>query len=84
MRLRDDQKKTKVMEAQPRENAGVEQGEVNDELDWFEYLGSVVFDDGDVRKEVTIRNGKAGAVFSKNLKLCDNRGVSRKNKKTIV
>ena len=50
MRREIDKRKTKVMSVQPREDVRIELGgEVIDEVDWFEYLGSVVCNEGDVR-----------------------------------
>ena len=73
--------KTKVMAAQPREDISISlEGETIERVDSFEYLGSVVCVDGDVRKEVGIRIGKAGAVFSKMKKVWNNGGMSLKRK----
>ena len=66
MGLETNKRKTNVMAFQLREDVTVELGgEVIDEVDWFEYLSSVIRNNEDIRKEVGIRVGKAGAVFSK-------------------
>ena len=79
--LEINQRKTKVLVVQPSEDVRVELGgEVIEEVDWFEYLGSVVCNDGDVRKEVSIRTGKAGAAFAKMKKVWNSRGMSLKTK----
>ena len=79
--LEINKRKTKVMAVQSREEVRVELGgEVIDEVDWFEYLGSAVCSDGDVRKEVAIRIGKAGAVFAKMKKVWNNCGMSLRTK----
>ena len=79
--LEINQRKTKVLVVQPSEDVRVELGgEVIEEVDWFEYLGSVVCNDGDVRKEVSIRTGKTGAAFAKMKKVWNSRGMSLKTK----
>ena len=73
--------KTKLMAVQPREDISIAlEGEVIGRVESFEYLGSVVCHDGDVRKEVGIRAGKAGAVFSKMKKVWNSGGISLKTK----
>ena len=76
-----NRRKTKVMAVQPTEDIRIVlEGEVIEEVEWFEYLGSTVCNDGDVRKEVGIRIGKAGAVFSKMRKVWTSRGIALKTK----
>ena len=79
--LEINQGKTKVLTVQPREDVRIELGEnLIDEVNSFEYLGSFVCNDGDVRKEAGIRIGKAGAVFSKMKKVWSSPGISLKTK----
>ena len=74
-------KKTKLMAVQQREDMRVELGgEEIEMVEKFEYLGSVVCNDGDVRKEVAARIGKAGAAFSKMKNVWNSRGISLKTK----
>ena len=69
------------MAVQSREELRVELGgEVIEEVDWFEYLGSAVSSDGDVRKEVAIRLGMAGAVFAEMKKVWNICAMSLKTK----
>ena len=55
-----------MMTVQNREDMRVElEEDMIDEMDSFEYLDSVVCNDGDVLKEVGIRIGKAGSILRK-------------------
>ena len=73
--------KTKVMAAQPREDISIVlEGEAIGRVESFEYLGSFVCQDGDVRKEAGVRVGKAGAVFSRMKKVWNSGGISLKTK----
>ena len=79
--LEINQRKTKVLVVQPSKDVRAQLGgEVIVEVDWFEYLASVVCNNGDVRKEVSIRTGKAGAAFAKMKRVCNSRGMSLKIK----
>ena len=74
-------RKSKIMTVQNSEDVRVELGEdIIGEVDSFEYLGSVVYKDEDVRKEVGIRIGKAGSIFSKMKKIWNSRGISLNTK----
>ena len=74
-------RKSKMMTVQNSEDVRVELGEdIIGEVDSFEYLGSVVYKDEDVRKEVGIRIGKAGSIFSKMKKIWNSRGISLNTK----
>ena len=76
-----NKRKTKVIAVKPTEDIRIVfEGKVIEEVEWFEYLGSTVSNDGDVRKEVGIRTGKAGAVFSKMRKVWTSRGIALKTK----
>jgi hypothetical protein len=45
-------------------------------VEWFQYLGSTICADGDIRREMRIRVGKAGASFSKMKKVWTKSGMS--------
>ena len=55
-------------------------GDDIEEMSSFEYLGSYLCNDGDVRKEVGIRIAKAGVVFSKMKNVWNNGKISLKTK----
>ena len=79
--LEINKRKTKVMAVQPTEDIRIVlEGEMVEEVNCFEYLGSTVCNDGDVRKEVGIRIGKAGAVFSRMKRVWTSQGMSLKTK----
>ena len=74
-------RKTKIMKIQCNEDATVVLGGNDiEEVSSFEYLGSYVCNDGDVRKEVGVRIAKAGAMFSKMKKVWNDCKLSLKTK----
>ena len=75
--LEINRNKSKAMKARIDDNAHIiVDGEELEEVDHFTYLGSELTVDGDIRREVNIRIGKAGAAFKKLNKVWSNSGLS--------
>ena len=69
--------KSKTMRLQMNDVAAVEvEGRNLEDVDCFTYLGSEIKKDGDIRRDVNVRIGKAGTVFRSLNKLWSNGGVS--------
>ena len=75
--LKINVEKSKGMRLHINDDTAIEvEGRDLEDVDKFTYLGSELRKDGDIRGDVRIRIGKAGAVFRSLNKLWSNRGVS--------
>ena len=73
--------KTKTMKLMTADGRGVTvDGQELENVDSFVYLGSTLCEDGDVRKEVRARIGKASAAFNGLKNVWSSTGITRKTK----
>lgn len=79
--LRVNTRKTEIMKIRTQDTSQIIiEGETLQEVEKFVYLGCEMRNDGDIRNEVGIRIGKAGAAFRNMVKVWNENGMSLRTK----